>query len=98
MKGVGDMFRSTVGWMTRIFVVLMLTATLMIGIAQAADQRLSDAQAALEKARALVEASQPGGVSEKAARTFEKHTARAVDAIDEATAEIEAAKVVSDGG
>jgi hypothetical protein len=92
------MLQSTCRWTTRILLVITLMLTSVIGTAQAADQRLTDAQAALEKARALVNAAQTDTVSEKAVRDFEKHRARAVDAIDIATAEIEKAKIASDGG
>jgi hypothetical protein len=63
-----------------------------IGTAQAADPRLDEAQQALQKAAALVEASQPGVVSEQAERRFERHRNRALDSIERASAQIDAAE------
>ena len=54
-------------------VLAALAIGFTIGVAHAADQRLDEAQLALQKAEALVEASQPGGVPEKAQRRFERH-------------------------
>jgi hypothetical protein len=79
-------------------IAIAIGALLALGVAQAADQRLSDAQANLEKARALVNASQPGEVSQQSAREFRMRTRRAVSFIDRAHAEIEAAKAASDAG
>ncbi len=73
-------------------VLAALTIGFTIGVAQAADQRLDDARLALEKAQALVEASQPGGIPEKAERRFERHRGRALDHIAKAMEQIGAAK------
>lgn len=69
-----------------------LTIGFAIGVAQAADQRLDDADLALQKAAALLEASQPGGVPEKAQRRFERHVGRALLHVEQAMEQIDAAK------
>ena len=60
-------------------VLAALTIGFTLGAAQAADERLDEAKLALQKAEALVEASQPGGVPEKAQLSFERYRARALD-------------------
>lgn len=68
-----------------------------VGIAWAADQRLDEADLALQKARALLEASQTGGnVSDKAQHRFDRAVARAVANIDDARAQIVKAKEAVD--
>jgi hypothetical protein len=84
--------------LTKVLVVVAIVSALLVGVARAADQRLTDAQANLEKARALVVASSTDTVSEHARREFDKHRAKAVELIDRATAEIDEAKVASDNG
>jgi hypothetical protein len=49
-----------------------------VGIARAADPRLDEADLALQKAVALLEASQTGGVDPKTQRLFDKAVARAI--------------------
>ena len=71
--------------------VVALTAALVLGlgIARAADQRLEEADGALEKAAALIEASQTGGtVSVGAQRRFDRAVARALDDIANARAQV----------
>ena len=82
-----------------VLVALALSAVaigLGVGIAQAADQRLDEADLALQKAYALVEASQTGAVSPKAQKEFDKAVAQALVDITSARAEIVAAKAAVD--
>jgi hypothetical protein len=67
-----------------------------IGIAVAADPRLDEADAALQKARALLEASESGTVSNQAERRFEKAVGRGIVAIDAARQQIVEAKAAVD--
>lgn len=69
-----------------------LTIGFTIGVAQAADQRLDEADLALQKAAALLEASQPGEVPEQAQRRFERHRTRALQHVAQAMEQIDAAK------
>lgn len=70
-------------------VLLVLGAVAVGGIAHAADQRLTEADMALQKAAALLEASQTGGtVSPQAQKRFDKAVASALDDIANARAEI----------
>ena len=63
----------------------------------AADPRLEEADGALEKAEALVLASQTGGgVPPTVQRQFDRHRQRAVDAINRARAQVAAAQDVVD--
>jgi hypothetical protein len=81
---------------TRLFVVAAVVCLVVIGVAigaaRAADPRLDEADAALQKAQALLEASQPGVASEKAQRRFARAVARAVADVEDARAEIAIAK------
>jgi hypothetical protein len=63
-----------------------------IGIARAADPRLDEADLALQKAVALLEASQTGGVDPKTQRLFDKAVARAIADVEDARANITDAK------
>lgn len=63
-----------------------------VSIAQAADQRLDDADAALEKVAALLEASESGPVSEKQQKRFERAVAKAIAHVEDARAQIVQAK------
>ena len=67
-----------------------------IGIAVAADPRLDEADAALQKARALLEASQSGTVSNQAQRRFDRAVARGIVDIDAARQQIVEAKAAVD--
>ncbi len=58
-----------------------------IGIARAADPRLDEADLALQKAVALLEASQTGGVDPKTQRLFDKAVARAIGDVEDARAQ-----------
>ena len=62
------------------------------GSADAADPQLDQAMQALQKAEALLLASQPGVVPPKAESEFDRHTMRAVDAIQRAMDQVEAAQ------
>ena len=73
-----------------VFVALAIGFT--IGVAQAADQRLDEAQLGLQKVQALLEAAQPGGVPEKAQRKFERHRSRALHHVERSMEQIDAAK------
>jgi hypothetical protein len=63
-----------------------------IGIARAADPRLDETDLALQKAVALLEASQTGGVDPKTQRLFDKAVARAIADVEDARASITDAK------
>lgn len=60
--------------------------------AQAADPRLTNADAALQTARGLVLAAEPGNVSARTRARFERHIAHAAELIDRARKQIQAAK------
>jgi uncharacterized protein with LGFP repeats len=77
-------------------IAIGLSASLGAGFAptitHAADQRLDDALAALQKAEALLEESQAGSVPEKVEKRFARHVERAISLILRAMDQIEAAK------
>ena len=84
----------------RLAFVAVLLSTLAlgygIGVAVAADPRLDEADAALQKAQALLEASETGGVSDKAQHRFDRAVARAIGAVEQARTEIIEAKAAVD--
>lgn len=65
-------------------------------VAGAADPQLDEADAALQKAKALLEVSQPGGVSDQARHRFEKAVARAIADVEDAREQIAEAKAAVD--
>ena len=67
-----------------------------IGEALAADPRLDEADAALQKAGALLEASQAGVVTDKQQRQFDRAVGKALDAVAEARAQIVDARAAVD--
>jgi hypothetical protein len=67
------------------------------GLAGAADPRLDEADAALQKAGALLEASQGGNLSPQAQHRFDKAVARAIGDVQDARDEIAEAKRAADG-
>ncbi len=69
-----------------------------VGVAGAADQRLDEADLALQKAQALLEASQSGLPPDQthAQHRFDKAVARAIAGVEKARAQIVAAKAVVD--
>ncbi len=77
-------------------VLAALAVGLGIGIARAADPRLDEADLALQKAQALLEASQTGGVDAKTQRRFDKAVGRAIADVQDARASIVDAKSVVD--
>jgi hypothetical protein len=83
---------------------IALAGTLAIGIClgaafvHAADPQLDQAFGALEKAAALVDASQAGNVSPRAQRRFDRHLARARAHIQAAMNQVMAAAAVADSG
>jgi hypothetical protein len=85
----------------RLAAAALLVATfaggIAVGIARAADQNLDDALNALQKASALLEASQAGVADPKIVRRFERRVERALRYIDRAAETIESAKQVVDG-
>ena len=64
--------------------------------AHTADPRLDAALAALQKAQALLDASEAGVVSKQVPRQFQRHVDRAIALIDRIAEQIEAAKDVVD--
>jgi hypothetical protein len=85
---------------TRRSVLIATLVTALIGAfalgVQAADQRLDLADANLEKAYALLLASQTSTENEKAAREFYRHIERALTLIERARERIVAAKAAVD--
>lgn len=82
-----------------LLAVAVLSAAVLgfgIGVAGAADPRLDEADAALQKAQALLEASQSGSVPEQAQHRFEKAVARAIADVEHAREEIADAKAAVD--
>jgi hypothetical protein len=77
-------------------VACVVALAIGIGEAVAADQRLDEADLALQKAGALLEASQAGVVTEKQQRQFDRAVAKALDAVAEARAQIAEAKAAVD--
>lgn len=81
---------------------IALAGTLAIGICLGAafvhayDQRLDEALGALEKAAALVDASQAGNVSPRTQRRFDRHRDRARAHIQAAMNQVMAAAAVAD--
>lgn len=65
-------------------------------VALAADQRLTDAQDALEKAAALVDAAEPGVEDPRTVNRFERSRTRALRNIERALDAIEDAKQAVD--
>ena len=64
-----------------------------VGVAQAADERLDEADLSLQKAAALLEASETGGnVSPKAQKRFDQAVARAIANVEKARVNIVKAK------
>lgn len=63
-----------------------------IGIARAADPRLDEADTALQKADALLKASQSGTVDPKTQHRFDKAVAQAIADVQDARANIAGAK------
>jgi hypothetical protein len=79
-----------------VAVAVALTAGFAVAV-QAADPRLDEADMALQKARALLVASQHQGTSPQVQKEFERNVARAVALIDRARAHAQAAKDASNG-
>jgi hypothetical protein len=92
-------FARSRGRLLMLFAVMLAAASLSyaIGVATAADPRLDEADLALQKAQALLEASQTGGgVSDQAQHRFDKAVARAILDVEDARAEIVDAKAAVD--
>ena len=80
-------------WLALGALILAVVATAFgIGTAYAADQRLAEADAALQKAAALLEASESGVASPKTQKEFDKAVGQALAGIASARAEILAAQ------
>jgi hypothetical protein len=77
-------------------VAAVLALGLGIGMARAADPRLDEADAALQKAQALLQASQTGGVDPKTQRRFDKTVALAIADVEDARTSIADAKYAVD--
>jgi hypothetical protein len=80
--------------------VLATGVCLGVAVVRAYDTRLHEAEAALQKAAALVEASSAGVVSPHTQRRFDSELRKALESIQEAMDHIVAAGVAadSDGG
>jgi selenocysteine lyase/cysteine desulfurase len=85
----------------RTLAILALTGAMAFGYliarAQAHDPRLDEAFQALQKAYALVEASQTGGAEDQVQRQFDKHRERALELITRAMEEVVITGNVTDG-
>jgi hypothetical protein len=87
---------------SRGLAILALSAAMTIGylsarLQAAHDPRLDEAFAALQKAFALVEASQTGGAPPPIQRQFDKHRERALELITRAMEEVVLAGEATDG-
>lgn len=87
---------------SRWLAILALSAAMTIGylggrLQAAHDPRLDEAFAALQKAFALVEASQTGGAPDQIQRQFDKHRERALELITRAMEEVVLAGEAADG-
>jgi hypothetical protein len=69
----------------------------LVAAVQAHDPRLDEAHQALQKAFALVEASQTGGAPPQTQRLFDRHRERAMDFITRAMDEVVQAGEAADG-
>jgi hypothetical protein len=69
----------------------------VVAVVQAHDPRLDEAHQALQKAFALVEASQTGGAPPQTQRLFDRHRERAMDFITRAMEEVVLAGEIADG-
>jgi hypothetical protein len=95
-------FGSTRRAISRALAALALSAAMMFGYliatVQAHDPRLDEAFQALQKAYALVEASQTGGgVSDQVQHRFDRHRERTLELITRAMDEVVLAGEVADG-
>jgi hypothetical protein len=80
-----------------VVLLVAVVAAYSIGVARAADPRLTEADMALQKAAALLEASQTGGtVSPQAQKRFDKAIAQGLADVASARAEIVAAIEAAD--
>ena len=77
-------------------VACVVALAIGIGEAVAADQRLDEADMALQKAGALLEASQAGVVTDKQQKQFDRAVSKAIAAVDESRAQIAEAKAAVD--
>jgi len=77
-------------------VACVVALAIGIGDALAADPRLEEADVALQKAGALLEASQAGVVTDKQQRQFDRAVAKALGAVADARAQIVEAKEAVD--
>lgn len=88
--------------MTRVLLIGVLAAGICFGavVVRAYDTRLHEAEAALQKAAALVEASSAGVVSPQTQHKFDNERRKALGSIQDAVEHIIAAGVAadSDGG
>ena len=90
-------------WLIQAVLLIGVLATRMwlgVVVVRAYDTRLHEAEAALQKAAALVEASSAGVVSPQTQHKFDNELRKALASIQEATDHIVAAGVAadSDGG
>jgi len=69
-------------------VAAALVLGVSIGMARAADPRLDEADLSLQKAAALLEASQTGGVDPTTQRQFDRAVARAIADVEDARGSI----------
>jgi hypothetical protein len=89
-------------WSPRAVLLLVAVVISAVGlgygirVATAADPRLDEADLTLEKAHALLAASQSGGVSDHAQHEFDKAVGRAMTDVDHAREEIAEAKAAVD--
>ena len=88
-------------YVSRVVVAIALSVAMAFGylvaIVQAHDPRLDEALQALQKAFALVEASQTGGAPHQVQHQFDRHRERAMELITRAMDEVVTAGAVADG-
>jgi hypothetical protein len=84
--------------MTRVLLIGVLAAGICFGavVVRADDTRLHEAEAALQKAAALVEASSAGVVSPHTQHKFDNERRKALDSIQDAIDHIVAAGTTAD--
>ena len=88
-------------YVSRAVVAIVLSASMTFGYlvasVKAHDPRLDEAFQALQKAFALVEASQTGGAPHQVQHQFDRHRGRAMELISRAMDEVTMAGAVADG-
>jgi hypothetical protein len=83
--------------LTALALSVAVTFGYLVAVVQAHDPRLDEAFQTLQKAFALVEASQTGGAPPQTQHQFDRHRERAMEFINKAMEEVVLAGEVADG-